>query len=268
MLGVWAVVWTQHLSSGKFALVLATVLALVFGLDDLIGPARTNAWAASWLSAAARFFSVLIRHVLHSAVMLQIVGMISVATIFAALSLFAGYWLWIGLLSASADPLSTIKTVSALFFVLLAFGAVLAIGHGLESYFERDEVKSFLRDHGEYLEIRIMAKVAAGIQWAVEEAERDSFRRTPTGLPSTPQEIRMPVHGILMVVWVPVTLTLILSLVFRTAWLVLSGMTWLVVFAPAQALNAMGKRTGAENLIKVGKYVALLIISIYGLVHD
>ena len=51
----------------------------------------------------------------------------------------------------------------------------------------------------------------------------------------------MPIHCVLMVVWLPVMLTLILSVMFRTAWLVLSGVIWLLLFAPAQALNAIGE---------------------------
>ena len=262
MLSVWKVDRIPHLSPERLVVSIATFLALVFGLDDLIGAARTNAWAASWLSTGSRFIRFIVRLIQESAMTLRIVIVVSVATILEAVFVIAGYFFW--LVSVSGR-----EWMLAIAIPLLLLGAVVAVvlGYNLRDYFASAQVSKFLHDHSEFLEMRVMEKIEAAISWAVEETERNSFRQTPTGLPSTPYEIRIPLPAVLGVISLAATLTLILSFVARTAWFLITGVLWLLVFAPAQALNAIAKRTGAENFIKVGKYVVLLLMSIYGLFH-
>jgi hypothetical protein len=268
MLRLWKHNWMLHLSLGKLVFIIATFYGLVFSLDDLIGPERTNGWAASWLSRATRFFTDFIRRVFHSTMILRIVAMVSAMTIFAALCMLVGYCLLFIPLNSNADHFSAIRTILLLFFGLLSFGIVLLIGDRLQSRFQADAVASFLHDHSEYLEVRVVTRISAWIDWAIHEGERDSVRSTPTGLPATPYEVRTPVHGVLLFACVAATVTLCLSLLTRTVRLLVSAIVWLLVFAPPQALNAVAQRTGAKSYVKVGKYVALFVMSIYGLLHD
>lgn len=270
-LQLWKFAWIPHLSSGKLVLCIATFFGLLLGADDLVGSARANSWAALWLANGTNYFSVLTRHVHHSAMLLRIVAIVCVFTVLGgALSMLVVYFL-LGVASLSNHMpamIAVMVTVPLLCLALLAFSMTLVFGYRLDEYFESEDVSKFLKEHSEFLEARIMSKIAEGVRWAIEETERNSYRNTPTGLPSTPYEIRMPLPGVLSVAWIATTFTLILSVTMRTASLLVSGTIWLLGYAPAQALNAVAKRTGADNYIKVGKYVVCIILSVYGLLHD
>jgi len=256
--------WCPHIASGKVVLVIATFLGLVFGLDDLLGPVRTNALAASWLAASSSFFRLLARLARESAALLWVLIIVSIATLAETALLVVSCSLYF----LSANSAYEWKAVVAILALMSAIGVAAAVGYSLRSFLESPKVAEFLKSHSGYLEIRVMAKIAAAIAWAVEETERDSFRQTPTGLSPTPYDIRMPLPTILGLASLAATVTLVLSLMTRGAWFLSGGILWLLIFAPALALDALAKRTGAENFIKVGKYVVLAIMSIYGVLHD
>jgi hypothetical protein len=268
-LGVLSAVQILHLPpAGRVALFVATFLAVVFGLDDLVGPTRTNAWAASWLSASTRFFQVFARGVFGSAAILKIIGIVAGASIVGAASVVAMFWLMIAYVShvsTESHVSAHLVAIAALLLLLyfLSFASVIAVGVYLRFYFETIKLSEFLADHAEFVEVSVIRKFAA---WLGRGLDYDVgtllFERTSSG------RRNFPVHAVFLVAWIPMTLTMIVSLVIRTLWLVFSCTVWFLLFAPAQALNAIARRTGAENLIKVGKYMALLAMSIYGLIHD
>jgi hypothetical protein len=253
-----------HLSSRKIIFIFANFLALVFGLDDMIGPERTRIWATTWLSAATRFFTEFVSGLRRSAAMLKILAVVFLGTIFAALLLFLVYGLWWRVLGwLDSDHMSVIQKILAASLLPLAvvgLGIVTGVGYFLRSFLNESEVENFLREHSEFLEARVITKISTGIDWAIEETKRYS----PDPSPIAGAQVRMPLPGVLAIASIAASVTLIMSLVVRIIWLFMGGIAWLLVFAPAQALNALARRTGAENFIKAGKYVALAALSIYG----
>jgi hypothetical protein len=245
-----------HLSSWKVLFIITTFLTLVLGLDDVIGSERTKAFAADWLSTGNSFILVLLHHVRQSATILKIVIVVCVASFAVAAIAFTAFIL----------AFQKLEIFIPLMFLLVLAASVL--GYALKAYFERTDVVFFMREHSEYLEIRILSQISAAISWAIEDTERNAFRQTPTGLPLTPYEVRMPLPTVLAVVGLVTTPVMILSFAVRTTRFLITAAIWLLAFAPAQALNAIAKRTGAENYIKVGKYILLVILSIYAIFQE
>jgi hypothetical protein len=78
----------------------------------------------------------------------------------------------------------------------------------------------------------------------------------------------MPLPTVLTVVALAAVILLIASLLTRTVVLILGCAVWIIVFAPAQVLNALARRTGAESFINAGKYLLLVILSIYAVIQE
>ena len=246
---LWVASWVlPHLSPWKIVFICTTLLSLVFGLDDLIGPEHTNAWAKKWLSSGNRFFLLLTSSIRHSAEMLRIVVVVCVvasleAAILGAFITFCvithKFHIWIWVFTS---------------FILYLLGWIL--GTYLQWYLESAAVTAFMRAYPEHLEIRILERVSEAIASGVESISRD--RAT---------QWRTPLQPVLIAVFIITIPMLILSFVVRTVWFLICVSIWFVVFAPPQALNALAKRTGAENYIKVGKYVLLLVLSVYAIIQ-
>lgn len=251
MLELSATFASGPISPWKTLFITATLLTLVFGLDDLIGRTRMRSFASAWLSTSIRFFRVLVGRVGTSTTMWRIVvvtfctSSVALAAIVVALRVFVHH--------------------VALGFSLYFLAVVLTVplGYLLRRYFERADVADFIRDNSMFLEIRVLARMRAAVSQAVDDTEH------PPELAPVPPSfgVTMPLPGVLSAVSLAAAITLVLSLIIRIAWLITGGTTWLVVFAPPLALDVLAKRTGAETFINVGKYLTLVVLSVYAIMQ-